>query len=54
MDDQKKFPEQQAPDKNTDRAFVKVNRDGSPLIPGKENESKEKTKEKPAAPPPRK
>ena len=29
----KRFVEQEAPLKNTDKAFVKVNRDGSPAIP---------------------
>jgi hypothetical protein len=54
MDDHKKFPEQTAPDKNTDKAFVKVNRDGSPLMPGKEDKTEERIKEKPASQPPRK
>ena len=54
MNDPKKFPEQNAPDKNTDKAFVKVARDGSPLIPGKEPKTEEQPKEKPASQPPRK
>jgi hypothetical protein len=54
MADHKKFPEQTAPDKNTDRAFVKVNKDGSPQIPGRENETKERIKEKPVSRPSRK
>ena len=54
MDEHKKFPEQAAPDKNTDRAFIKVSRDGSPQVPGEENKEKERQKEKPASPPPRK
>jgi hypothetical protein len=54
MDDNKKFPEQVAPDKNTDKAFVKVARDGSPLIPGKEPKAEERPKVKPAPQPPRK
>jgi hypothetical protein len=31
--EKKKLREQHAPEKNTDRAFVKVNRDGSPAMP---------------------
>ena len=33
MDNDKKFPEQQAPEKNTDKAFVQVGEDGAPVIP---------------------
>lgn len=33
MDNDKKFPEQQAPAKNTDDAFVQVDENGSPAIP---------------------
>ena len=33
MDNDKKFPEQEAPEKNTDNAFVQVGEDGSPVIP---------------------
>ena len=33
MDNDKKFPEQEAPDKNTDNAFVQVGEDGSPVTP---------------------
>jgi hypothetical protein len=36
-----RFTEQEAPEKNTDHAFVKVGRDGQPEIPGHENEIKE-------------
>ena len=54
MDDKKRFPEQTAPDKNTDKAFVKVSRDGSPLIPGRENAPKDKAKDKPASLQPKK
>jgi hypothetical protein len=54
MDDHKKFPEQVAPDKNTDRAFVKVSSDGSPQVPGEERKEKDNIKEKPVSPPPRK
>ena len=34
-----RFPEQQAPDKNTDNAFVQVGKDGHPVIPGKDTAS---------------
>ena len=54
MEEKQKFPEQTAPDKNTDRAFVKVSKDGSPEIPGAEEHDKEKGKEKPVSQPPRK
>ena len=38
---EKDLQEQEAPLKNTDKAFVKVNEDGSPKIPEvKENEEK--------------
>jgi len=37
MDDNK-YPEQQAPEKNTDNAFVQVGEDGSPVIPDKTND----------------
>lgn len=37
-----KFPEQNAPEKNTDKAFVKVGEDGSPVIPNSEEENKPK------------
>jgi hypothetical protein len=33
MNNEQKFPEQQAPEKNTDNAFVQVGEDGSPVIP---------------------
>lgn len=33
MDNNNKFPEQEAPDKNTDNAFVRVGENGSPVIP---------------------
>jgi len=36
-----RLQEQQAPLKNTDKAFVQVSKDGSPLVP-KEKEDKEK------------
>ncbi len=33
MENDKKFPEQEAPVKNTDNAFVQVGEDGSPVTP---------------------
>jgi hypothetical protein len=33
MENDNKFPEQQAPEKNTDNAFVQVGKDGEPVIP---------------------
>lgn len=30
---QRRFPDQQAPHKNTDHAFVQVGKDGQPVIP---------------------
>ena len=35
------FPEQEAPLKNTDKAFVQVNKDGSPHMPTEQEESRE-------------
>jgi hypothetical protein len=40
-----KFKEQDAPLKNTDRAFVKVNKDGSPGIPQSVENNKERMEE---------
>ena len=37
-----------------DKAFVKVARDGSPVIPGKEPKPEDREKEKPSSQPPRK
>jgi hypothetical protein len=51
MDEQKKFPEQEAPAKNTDNAFVKVNKDGSPQMPGKEKKEGEAERERIQTPP---
>jgi hypothetical protein len=39
----KRLVEQDAPLKNTDKAFVKVNKDGSPAIPQNPKEEKGKT-----------
>lgn len=33
MENDKKFPEQEAPVKNNDNAYVKVGEDGNPQIP---------------------
>ena len=33
MKDENKFPEQEAPEKNTDNAFIKVGKDGEPVVP---------------------
>lgn len=33
MNNDNKFPEQEAPQKNTDDAFVQVGKDGSPVVP---------------------
>ena len=33
MNSDDKFPEQEAPEKNTDNAFVQVGEDGAPAIP---------------------
>ena len=36
MQDDNKFPEQEAPEKNTDNAFVQVGEDGSPVVPSRD------------------
>ncbi|MDB5205752.1 MAG: hypothetical protein JWR72_827 [Flavisolibacter sp.] len=44
--DTEKFPQQNAPEKNTDNAFVQVGKDGHPVIPQTANdeiEAKEST-----------
>lgn len=33
MENNEKFPEQEAPEKNTDNAFVQVGKDGAPVVP---------------------
>jgi hypothetical protein len=33
MNNDNKFPEQEAPEKNTDKAFVQVGKDGAPHMP---------------------
>jgi len=35
--DNQKFPEQDAPLKNTDQAFVQVGKDGQPVMPETDN-----------------
>ena len=40
MEENKTFPEQKAPEKNTDDAFVQVGENGAPVIP--QDEKKEK------------
>lgn len=45
MDNNDKFPEQKAPEKNTDDAFVKVRDDGSPAMPTSDNTKKDNEKE---------
>jgi hypothetical protein len=37
MENDKKFPEQEAPEKNTDEAYVKVGEDGQPVMPEDNN-----------------
>lgn len=39
MDNDKKFPEQEAPAKNTDDAFVQVDENGSPVIPSSDKKT---------------
>jgi hypothetical protein len=41
MQNDNKFPEQTAPEKNTDQAFVQVGSDGSPVVPAVENKEQE-------------
>ena len=47
MNDDNKFPEQQAPEKNTDKAFVQVGKDGEPVMPSENDESSVEKKEEP-------
>jgi hypothetical protein len=42
---EEKFPEQEAPQKNTDHAFVQVGTDGRPVIPHTADEKKEDKKD---------
>ena len=39
-----KFPEQNAPEKNTDKAFVRVGEDGEPVIPKPDQTEEDKAK----------
>jgi hypothetical protein len=38
---EKRFPEQEAPEKNTDDAFVQVGKDGHPVMPEAGGENRE-------------
>jgi len=49
MDNDKKFPEQEAPQKNTDKAFVQVGEDGSPVIPSTKDKKPDIEEDDPAA-----
>lgn len=45
-----KFTEQQAPEKNTDGAFVQVGKDGQPVIPeGEKNDEAKKNQPEPGS-----
>jgi len=46
------FEEQHAPLKNTDKAFVKVNKDGSPNLDGKNTEQQDRNKREAIEAPP--
>ena len=46
MKEETKFPEQEAPRKNTDDAFVKVGKDGSPEMPERKKETEKEKGEK--------
>ena len=46
MNDNEKFPEQEAPEKNTDNAFVQVGADGSPVIPDTDKSKDDPNKDK--------
>lgn len=45
MDNDNKFPEQEAPEKNTDDAFVQVGEDGSPVVPSADEKKTDIKKE---------
>ena len=45
MSDDKIFPEQQAPEKNTDNAYVRVGEDGSPVKPSTDDKKTDIEKE---------
>jgi hypothetical protein len=46
MENNNKFPEQEAPTKNTDKAFVQVGEDGSPVIPPTDKKSETENADK--------
>ncbi len=48
MDNDNKFPEQEAPEKNTDNAFVKVGKDGSPVMPSTKDKKADAEEKDPA------
>ncbi|MCW3109522.1 MAG: hypothetical protein JWQ09_4028 [Segetibacter sp.] len=45
MENENKFPEQEAPEKNTDKAFVQVGKDGAPVIPSMDEKKTDIEKE---------
>lgn len=45
-----RFEEQQAPIKNTDNAFVKVSKDGSPVIPDVSKDKSKKVRNRDGSP----
>jgi|GEM_PF-5415003 len=45
MDNENKFPEQDAPVKNTDNAYVKVGKDGAPELPAEMKTENDTAKE---------
>ncbi len=45
MDNNNKFPEQKAPEKNHDNAYVQVGEDGAPAIPPENNKETDLIKE---------
>jgi hypothetical protein len=45
MKDKNKFEQQEAPIKNTDNAFVKVGKDGAPVVPNVEKENNDRQSE---------
>ncbi len=49
MNNDNKFPEQEAPEKNTDNAFVQVGEDGSPVIPSTKEKKTDIEEDDPAA-----
>jgi hypothetical protein len=45
MDNENKFPEQHAPEKNTDNAYVRVGENGEPEMPSSDNKKSDIEKE---------